>query len=119
MFFPLLLVIVGLHVVKMDPGTCASGQTPLPSPPHSVPLPPPPLLGNTLRIAEKRTGYLRSRGHEVMLLDCLVYLAGQLLEVYIYMIVRHPHICTDISVDAELMGDRHQKARSQQVTSRR
>ena len=33
------------------------------------------------------------------------YLAGILPEVYVYMAVRHPHICTDISVDAELVRD--------------
>ena len=35
------------------------------------------------------------------------YLAGLLPEVYIYMTVRHPHICTDNIVDAELVKDGH------------
>ena len=37
----------------------------------------------------------------------MICLASLLPEVYIYMTVRHPHICTDISVDAEPMRDGH------------
>ena len=39
-------------------------------------------------------------------ISCLsIYLAGLLSEVYIYMIVRHPHIYTYISGGAELVKD--------------
>ena len=50
----------------------------------------------------------RRRGPVKVVIQSLsVYLTGLLPEVYIHMIVRHPHVCTDNSVDAELVRDGH------------
>ena len=53
----------------------------------------------------------RRRGPVKVVHSYEVYLASLLPEVYIYMIVRHPHICTDISVDAELVRDGYEISR--------